>query len=127
MPNLVQLLQFKKRGKHPWRSVSFSKLQASSCKFTKSNTLPWVFFTFFNLYKWYQIAQSIAYCYVEYVEDKEGFLASFLTRANRKLINVYVLVEKLLNYRFHYFYRFVTSVHFMKENAQTFLSFFIIF
>ena len=30
------------------------KLQA-----TKSNTPPWVFFTFFKLYKWYQIAQSI--------------------------------------------------------------------
>ena len=28
------------------------KLQAS-----KSNTPPWVFFTFFKLYKWYQIAQ----------------------------------------------------------------------
>ena len=26
--------------------------------FTKINTLPWVFFTFFKLYKWYQIAQS---------------------------------------------------------------------
>ena len=25
---------------------------------TKSNTPPWVFFTFFKLYKWYQIAQS---------------------------------------------------------------------
>ena len=31
------------------------KLQA------KINTPPWVFFTFFKLYKWYQIAQSISY------------------------------------------------------------------
>ena len=30
------------------------------CNFTKSNTLSWMFFTFFKLYKWYQIAQSIA-------------------------------------------------------------------
>ena len=28
-----------------------------ACNFTKSNTPPWVFFTFFKLYKWYQIAQ----------------------------------------------------------------------
>ena len=28
------------------------------CYFTKSNTPPWVFFTFFKLYEWYQIAQS---------------------------------------------------------------------
>ena len=29
--------------------------------FTKGNTPPWVFFTFFKLYKWYQIAQNITY------------------------------------------------------------------
>ena len=33
---------------------------AEACNFTKSNSPPWVFFTFFfKLYKWYQIAQSI--------------------------------------------------------------------
>ena len=37
------------------------KLLAESCNFTESNTTPWVFFTFFNLYKWYQIAQSITH------------------------------------------------------------------
>ena len=30
-----------------------------ACNFTKSNTPPWVFFTFFELYSWYQIAQKI--------------------------------------------------------------------
>ena len=30
-----------------------------ACNFTKSSTPPWVFFTFFKLYKWYQIAQNI--------------------------------------------------------------------
>ena len=30
-----------------------------ACNFTKSNTPPWVFFTFFKLYKWYQIVQCI--------------------------------------------------------------------
>ena len=33
------------------------KFQTSATSFTKSNTPPWVFFTFFKLYKWYQIAQ----------------------------------------------------------------------
>ena len=32
------------------------KLQAEGCNFTESNTPPWVFF---ELYKWYQIAQCI--------------------------------------------------------------------
>ena len=34
-------------------------LQTEVCNFTKSNTPPWVFFTFFKLYKWYQVAQRI--------------------------------------------------------------------
>ena len=47
------LYNLNKREKHPWRSVDFSKV--ASC--TKINTPPWVFFTFFKLYKWQQIAQ----------------------------------------------------------------------
>ena len=43
--DLVPFVQSKKRGKHPWRSV------------TKIYTPPWVFFTFFKLYNWYQIVQ----------------------------------------------------------------------
>ena len=35
------------------------KLQASACNFIKSITPPWMFFPFFKLCKWYQIAQSI--------------------------------------------------------------------
>ena len=45
--DLVSFAQFKKREKHPWRSVTFSKVAG------------WVFFKCFKLYKWYQIAQSI--------------------------------------------------------------------
>ena len=30
-----------------------AKLQAEDCNFTKSNTPPWVFFTF-NFHKWYK-------------------------------------------------------------------------
>ena len=50
--DLVPFVQNKKREKHPWRSVNFSN-------FTKINTRAWVFFTFFKLYKWYQIEQCI--------------------------------------------------------------------
>ena len=39
------------------------KLQAEACNFTKSNTPPWVFFAFFELYEWYQIAQSTTVFY----------------------------------------------------------------
>ena len=40
------------------RVLLLVKLQATLRKawnFTKSNTAPWIYFTFFKLYKWYQI------------------------------------------------------------------------
>ena len=39
----------------------YIKQHASARNFTKSNTPPWVSFTFFKLYKWYQIAQNTTY------------------------------------------------------------------
>ena len=54
-------------------------LQAETCKFTKSNTNPWVFFTFFNLHKWYQIVQSVL-----------SFLNSFLNSPPYDALNVFV-------------------------------------
>ena len=36
------------------------KFQASTYNFIKSNTRPWVFFTFLKFFKWYQIVQNIA-------------------------------------------------------------------
>ena len=43
----------------------FVKSQASACNFTKSKTLPWVFFTFFKLYKCIKLrnASHIVYAY----------------------------------------------------------------
>ena len=46
-----------KTKKHPWRSVTFSKV--AGCNFIESNTPPWVLFTFLKLYKCHQIAQNI--------------------------------------------------------------------
>ena len=34
---------------------------AEVCNFTKSNTSPWVFFTFLKLYKWHQMTQRITF------------------------------------------------------------------
>ena len=42
------------------------KLQALACDFTKINTPPWLFFTFFKLYKWYQIVQRATYYFHNY-------------------------------------------------------------
>ena len=45
--NLVPFVQFKKREKHSWGSVTF-----------ECYTPPRVFFTFLKLYKWNQTAQN---------------------------------------------------------------------
>ena len=54
LPDLVPFVQFKKHKKHSSKSVTFSKVATS-------NTPPWMFFTFFKLCKWYQIAQCITF------------------------------------------------------------------
>ena len=56
-------VQLKKHENHPRRSAAFGKNAGLSLQlyFTKSSTLPWVFFTFFKLCKWYQIAQRVSY------------------------------------------------------------------
>ena len=54
--NFLPFAQFKKREQHPWRSVTFTKVAG-----LQRNTPPEAFFTFFKLYKWYQIAQNITY------------------------------------------------------------------
>ena len=48
-----------KTWKHPWRSIKFSKV--ADLQVSGGNTPPWLFFMFFKLGKWYQIAQSITY------------------------------------------------------------------
>ena len=49
------LYNFKKVKNNHGEVLILVKLQA------KINTPPWVFFTIFKLYKWYQIAQSTTY------------------------------------------------------------------
>ena len=68
--DLVPFVQFKKREKHPWRSITFSKVtsvysvaKSSACNFTKNNTLPWGFLMFFKLHEWYHIVQSVSHIY----------------------------------------------------------------
>ena len=45
----------------------------NQCNFTKINTPPWVFFMFFKLYKWYQIAQRITYLTANFHDQKFHF------------------------------------------------------
>ena len=44
------------------------KLQAIAYNFTESNTLPWMFFLFFEFYKCYQIAQRTTFMGVSFIE-----------------------------------------------------------
>ena len=55
------LYNFKKVKNTHGGVLTLVELQASACNFTKINTPLRVFFTFFKLYNWYQIAQRITY------------------------------------------------------------------
>ena len=50
--DLASFVQFKKREKHLWRNPA---------TLVKNNSPSLVFFTFFKLYQWSQIAQSVSY------------------------------------------------------------------
>ena len=58
---MVPFVQFKKGEQKPWRSVTYSKVAGwmKPATLPKLTLLQGYFFTFFKLYKWYQIAQSI--------------------------------------------------------------------
>ena len=61
-----------------WKKNPSWRLEA--CNFTKINTPPWVSFTLFKLYKWYQIAQRTTY---EAVAEESVF-TSFSPSQNDK-------------------------------------------
>ena len=65
--DLLPFVQFKKREKYPWRSVNFS-----------------VFFTFFKLHKWYQIAQRITFRKTIY-EKQQGLHYDILIKLTKSL------------------------------------------
>ena len=52
--DLVPFVQFKKP------ELLLVKLQVKAWNFAESNTAAWVFFTFFKMYKFYHIAQSVS-------------------------------------------------------------------
>ena len=62
---------------------------------TKSNAPPWVFFTLFKLYKWYQIMESITYKHFFSFrlmrKIKKGGNAIICDIENRKLNLGYIL------------------------------------
>ena len=60
----VPFVQFKKREKNPWRSVTFSKVAGwKPATLVKVTLLYGCLSRFFKLYKWYQIAQNITYVF----------------------------------------------------------------
>ena len=54
---MLQSLFHEVTGLQSWNFTK-KRLQHRTCNCNKSSTPQWVFFTFFKLHKWYQIAQS---------------------------------------------------------------------
>ena len=65
---------------------SFKLEQKATSNFTKSNSPPWVFFTFFKLYKWYQFAQNIYFCCHDISLEKLNLTTGISTQTFNKLL-----------------------------------------
>ena len=59
-----------------------------ACNFNKINTPPWVFFTFFKLHKWYQIAQRTTF-------KKYGL--NLIIECNKTIVNYLDITLNLLD------------------------------
>ena len=68
------------------------KLQAETWNFTKSNTHPWVLFTFFKLYKWYQIPQSVNISFLFSLKTFENFINTLKLRCCMILIELPIVI-----------------------------------
>ena len=79
--------------------VPCAKSLAKACNFTKSNTPPWVFFTFFKLYEWYQIAQSTTYL-VHY----DALLQNATAISLQNTTNVYYKMRQVFCYKMRQFH-----------------------
>ena len=64
----------------------FKLEQKATSNFTKSNSPPWVFFTFFKLYKWYQFAQNIYFCCHDISQEKLNLTTGISTQTFNKLL-----------------------------------------
>ena len=76
------------------------KLQASSCNIDKCNTPPWVFFTFFRLHKWYQIAQRTA-------------MITFMTRKDLNFCDQIFYTVAILDKKFKFFISILFKIFFI--------------
>ena len=54
-----------------WYHHLYNLKTVEACNFTKITTPPWVFFTFFQLYIWYQIAQPTTFGTLLNLHDEE--------------------------------------------------------
>ena len=59
-------------------SLLLYEIYVKACSFTKINTPPWVIFTFFKLYKWYQIAQGTTYIVIQKFDKGYYFVVIML-------------------------------------------------
>ena len=75
--DLVPFVQLKKREKDPWRSVT------SAINFTKGNTPPWVFFTFFKIVQMVPYRATHLKCKTGIEGRREGHLVNLRVKLRK--------------------------------------------
>ena len=97
------------------------KFQASGCNATKSITPLWMFSRFFELYKWYQIAQSVSYDLNKWAQMVTACMI-FQCKPNIKGLNPQIHVRELGVHRHFILGKFCAtciSVFFFQEKLYS--------
>ena len=84
MCDWVPFVQFKKRENTHGGVLLLVQLQVLACNFNNSDITPRVFFTFFELYIWYQIAQSLSHICMSEIDLLTGS-SEDLSQVNKTL------------------------------------------
>ena len=92
--HLVPFVQFKKREKYPWRCVTFDKVAGLSLQLYLKYHSSMGAFHVFKFYKWFQMTQSVSYCFSSCKRLKTN-LFKFLIYLNDILYISFVILLNL--------------------------------
>ena len=92
------------------------QIKAEACNFTKSDTPPWAFFTFFKLYKWHQMAEG--YQNVENKMKKNVNEGKFRWKTSYEKENAKVHITRQSRLRAFQIGKIISSIWLLKLQFQ---------
>ena len=95
-------------------------LQALACNFTKNNTPPWVFFTFFKLHKWFKTEQKVSYSLQDMSHPKNTHPNSNIN-SNIPFFNLHRYNKTVNKWKITYMWRNISIWHLLMNLRNNYL------